>query len=116
MVYSPEPLVVDDRVKPEAEDRTVTVEPATGLPPSSVTTPRTVELVSCAFPATGTASIITATNAESTDPVNRDLLIIFNPRFEKKVRTPWATNVTAVFRSFLLLRPISALKAKNRGR
>jgi hypothetical protein len=66
----------------------VTVEFATGFPLSSTATPRTAELVSCAFPATGTASIMTAVKAASIDPVNRDLLFILNPQLSKKMQNP----------------------------
>jgi hypothetical protein len=57
-----------------------------------------VVVVTCAFPATGTASINTAAKAASTDPVNRDLLIIINPRFQKNARSN-ITDVTKRHRS-----------------
>jgi hypothetical protein len=61
---------------------TVTLSPAARLPSGALTVPRILVVVSCAFPATGMASIMIAASAANIDPENRDLLIILNPRLE----------------------------------
>ena len=66
-------------------------DPEKGAPEKKiepVTAPRISDVVSCAFPATGTASIMTTVKAASTDPVNRDLLFILNPQLSKKMQKP----------------------------
>jgi hypothetical protein len=113
IVYSPELLVVADRLKPDFSLKTDTVEFATGFPLSSLATPRTAELVSCAFPATGTTSIITATKAASTDPVNRDLFFILNPHLKKYAKF-WSTNEATVFRVLIYCARISQ-KSRDTG-
>ena len=115
----PELVVVAVLTRPVRVSVIRTDTPAAGPPSGAEMLPLIADVVSCAFPATGTLSSITVANratlvcfsAARADPYNRELCFIFGTPFWK-VAKAYATTMTIRFRSFSF-RPISGYWAEN---